>query len=248
MCDKDLLIGYLYGELPSSDRKTFEQHLTTCVECRDEVEGLRATRTDLTMWAPPEPDLGVQVVRNAPPAQTRRWHLSPAWGLAAAAVLLLAVASAIANVEVRAGGSEGFVVRTGWNRGPAQTANTAASTSQGSAASELQRLEARLRDLEGQLAARQTSGAATPAAVVTGDRMSDADMLRTVRRLISESEQQQQTTLARRILQLNSDVETGRRADFERLRQSIAQVQGATDATLFRQREFENQIMRAVQR
>jgi hypothetical protein len=247
MCDKELLIGYLYGELPTSDRKTFEQHLTTCVACRDEVEGLRATRTDLTIWAPPEPDLGFQVVRNAPPAKTRWWVPSPAWGLAAAAVLLLAVASAIANVEVRAGGPDGFVVRTGWNRGPAQTANNAPSASQGGAASELQRLEARLRDLEGQVAARQASAGATPAAA-SGDRMSDAELLRTVRRLISESEQQQRTVLARQILQVSRDMETMRRTDFDRLRQGLAQVQGATDATLFRQREFENQIMRAVQR
>ena len=59
MCDKELLLGYLYDELPTSDRQAFDRHLATCADCRAEVDGLRGTRAHLTSWAPPEPDLGL---------------------------------------------------------------------------------------------------------------------------------------------------------------------------------------------
>jgi anti-sigma factor RsiW len=58
MCDTELLLAYLYDELPASDRQAFDRHLATCANCREEVTGLRGTRTHLTSWAPPEPDLG----------------------------------------------------------------------------------------------------------------------------------------------------------------------------------------------
>ena len=115
MCDKELLLGYLYDELPPSDRQAFDRHLASCADCREEVSGLRGTRTHLTSWAPPEPDLGFEIVRSARPAPARWRLMSPAWGLAAAAVLTLAAAAAIANIDIRVGG-DGVVVQTGWNR------------------------------------------------------------------------------------------------------------------------------------
>ena len=83
------------------------------------MAGLRGTRTHLLSWAPPEPDLGFEMVRGprtaaAPVAVVGRSR--PAWGMAAAAMLTVAASAAIANVEVRFGGAEGVVVRTGWNR------------------------------------------------------------------------------------------------------------------------------------
>ena len=118
MCDTELLLAYLYDELPASDRQAFDRHLATCAHCREEVAGLRGTRTHLTSWAPPEPDLGFQVVRSATQvaSPSRWWRASPAWGLAAAALLVVAASAAIANVQVRFGG-DGVVVSTGWNRG-----------------------------------------------------------------------------------------------------------------------------------
>ena len=116
MCDsKDLLIGFLYGELDAADRRTFQAHLTSCADCREELAGLRATRGQIASWTPPEPDFGFRIVRGAaapPPAP--RFRISPAWGLAAAAVLVMGVAAGIANLDVSYGG---LVVRTGWNRG-----------------------------------------------------------------------------------------------------------------------------------
>ena len=91
MCDsKDLLVGFLYGELDAADRRTFQAHLTSCADCREELAGLRATRGQIASWTPPEPDFGFRIVRGAaapPPAP--RFRISPAWGLAAAAVLVM---------------------------------------------------------------------------------------------------------------------------------------------------------------
>jgi anti-sigma factor RsiW len=242
MCDKQLLIGYLYGELREADQEAFARHLTSCADCREEVESLGATRSLLTSWAPPEPDLGFQIVRSAQPAvmpRTRWRFMSPAWGLAAAALLVLAVAAAVANLEVQLSGN-GLVVRTGWNRGVAERA--AAQTAPTVSADDLRRITARLSELETQMAGRQTVAAVPGNASAT--RMSDADVVRFVRQLINESEQRQQGVLARQILQVNRDIETARRTDFDRLRHGMLQLQGTADATFQRQRAIEDQLVR----
>ena len=163
ICDKELLVGYLYDELTRSEQDEFDRHLRQCRECRDEVNELRATRTHLATWRPPEPDLNFEIVRRpaaaAAPAASR-WSISPAWGLAAAAVLVLAAASAIANLEVRAG-RDGIVVRTGWNHGVDNTAAGAAGTSSEStnadSAAEVQTILQRLTELESQVSSERQS-------------------------------------------------------------------------------------------
>jgi hypothetical protein len=242
MCDKELLLGYLYDELPPSDRQAFDRHLASCADCREEVDGLRGTRTHLASWAPPEPDLGFEIIRSAKPARGAApgpwWRVSPAWGLAAAALLTVAASAAIANVEVRFGG-DGVVVRTGWNRGDAPgraPADLAARTS----TSEVQRLEARLKELEGQLAARQ------PAAVVPAGvgRMSDADIVRYVRQQVSDSEQRQQGVLASRLLQMSRDSAMARQNDMDRLLVAYRELQGTSFQTFQRTKALEDHFMR----
>ena len=118
MCDKELLLAYLYDELPPSDRQAFDRHLGSCVDCRDEVEGLRGTRTHLLSWAPPEPDLGFQIVRSAKPAAPprARWRASPAGALRRRpAHARRRLGRPVANVEVEPGATAS-IVRTGWNR------------------------------------------------------------------------------------------------------------------------------------
>ena len=239
MCDKELLLAYLYDELAPADRQGFDRHLASCAECREEVGGLRGTRTHLMSWAPPEPDLGFQIVRSAKPAErpARWWRASPAWGLAAAAVLTLAVAAAIANVEIR-NGSDGLVVRTGWNRGAAPRATEPVVLSAGPGAVELQRVEARVKELEGQLAARQA------ATLVPISRMSDAEIVRVVRQAVTDSEQRQQGELARRILQVNRDTETAHRADMDRLLVAYRELQGANFVTSQRTKSLEDHLVR----
>jgi putative zinc finger protein len=242
MCDKELLLDYLYGELQPAEREAFDRHLASCAECRSEAEGLRGTREHLALWAPPEPDLGFEIVRSAKPAPvvTPRWRLSPAWGLAAAALLVLSVSAAVANLEVIVGAS-GVTVHTGWNRTTQQASTTTASSS-----TQMERLEAKVRDLESQLAARTVTASSTPAALESGstNRMSDAEILRAVRQQISASEERQKGELALRILQVSRDAESARRADIARVSQGLLQIQGAAAETSHRQRALEDLVVR----
>ena len=57
MCDKDLLVGYLYDDMAPGERRVMDVHLVACDECRSELAGLRGTRTTLSTWAPPTPDV-----------------------------------------------------------------------------------------------------------------------------------------------------------------------------------------------
>jgi hypothetical protein len=244
MCDKELLLDYLYGELQPSERETFERHLASCATCRDEVTGFRATRTHLALWAPPEPDLGFEIVRR--PAVDRapspRWRVSPVWGLAAAALVTLGVSAAIANLDITVG-SNGMSVRTGWNRATVPAPVTAASVGPASQ-TDVERLLTRMKDVEAQLAAVKQTPTAVPAST-SPSRMSDAELVRVVRQLISDSEQRQDGVLARQILQVSRDFETARRVDNDRLRAGLIQLQGNAVEASRRQRVLEDQIVRA---
>src|SRR3954464_8647690 len=118
MCDKELLVSYLYDDLGEAERAGFDVHLRSCAECRSELNALRGVRADLISWSPPQPDFGFRVVLEPKvvpmtPKSWRAWY-TPAAGLAAAAVLVLAAASALAHVEIHSG-PDGLTVRTGWS-------------------------------------------------------------------------------------------------------------------------------------
>src|SRR5262249_31384074 len=92
-------------------------HLRACDECRAELNALRGLRVDLGSWAPPLPDLGFRIVRDAKqlaakPAPTWRSWLTPAAGPSAAAHLVFAAALSLAHIEIH-NGPDGFTVRTG---------------------------------------------------------------------------------------------------------------------------------------
>ena len=234
MCDnKDLLVGYLYDDLTPEQRLTFDAHLRGCAGCRQEVAALRATRGHLATWAPPEPDLGFQIVRHAVESRGKvlpfrsRWM--PAFGFAAAAVLVLAVASAIANLEVRYDNG-GLVVRTGWAQTEAAAVQTAGTrdaaqpvmTTANAVTADFSAVEQRLRAMEAALAA-QPAGAA---------RTADAELLRQVRAIVRDAELRQDAALNQRLLQVMQDAERQRRTDFAMLQQGSAQYQGITNARL----------------
>jgi hypothetical protein len=236
MCENtELLVGYVYDDLTFDQRVAFDAHLRSCDVCRSEVAGLRSTREQLSSWAPPEPDLGFQIVRHTvEPRGTRvkvvpfkaRWR--PALGLAAAAVLVLAAASAIANLEVRYDGGA-VVVRTGWATRDAAPAVMAAThpvnATASSVSADFAAVEQRLRALEASLAAQ-------PATAVA--RMSDAEMLRQVRAIVRDAESRQNGAIAARLLQVWQDFDQVRRAELAMLQQGTAQYQGVTNAELAR--------------
>jgi hypothetical protein len=237
---RDALLAYLYGESDGTERARFEAHLAGCAGCRRELEGFRALRTGLAAWMPPERDLGFTIVSRGEPARARWWS-RPAWGLAAAAVLVFAVAAAVAHVEVRYG-ADGLTVRTGWTRdadanvGPDPNVGPAVEsgvgrTAVGSGLSRTlqeaawradltaleQRLRRDLRDGRSEAAPAQPSRAAQ-------------DVLQRVRTLIGESETRQQRELALRIAQLAHDFDRQRQTDLVRIQNGFGQLEGTTAA------------------
>ena len=44
MCEKELLVSYLYDDLAGPDRARFERHVRECLDCRDELNALRGVR------------------------------------------------------------------------------------------------------------------------------------------------------------------------------------------------------------
>jgi hypothetical protein len=250
-CDSELIVGYLYDELTPAERQRFERHLAACEPCRIEATALRETRSSLAAWAPPAPDLGFEIVQRPAPGRRRlsAFRPSPAWGLAAAAVLVLAAASAIANLEVQVG-PQGLIVRTGWQRTEAPAAPAVSANNTGAepgSAPDVATLSARIGQLESALAARPSLSPEPVAQTVVAPQA--AELLRQVRQLIAESEKRQQGELALVVGQVHRDVEAARRSDFARLQQVFAQ-QGLSDAQVVRWQQLqqlEDRLLRVVQ-
>lgn len=263
MCDyadrTEQLVGYLYGELGAGERESFDAHLAACGACRTEVAGLETTRARMAEWVPPEvapsgaPDIsdaGLRLVRGpgiapAPPPARR---LMPAWVLAAAATLALAAGAAIANLEVRMG-SDGLVVRTGW----ASAASTGAAAGGPSAGAdvgeaaawkaELARVQARLVELEEGLASRPAADVQ-----VNGPFVSEAEMIRLVRQVVSQSESRQQRELTARVSQVVEAFDRQRRLDLALIQQGMGQYHGLTNAEIARQSDVINHLVRVATR
>jgi hypothetical protein len=242
MCDrKELLIAFLYDELGSSDARSFQQHLGACPECRTELAELRSTRGQIAAWTPPEPDLGFHIVRGAaapPPARTFR--ISPAWGLAAAALLLVAVGAAIANLEVRVG-RDGLVVRTGWNRASAVTAARAegAAVETVDWKQQAQQLDRRLRELEQAVARGQSVQTASAAG------MTDEQVQR-VREMLGQSETRQQRVLTARLNQITREFDAQRRIDLAAIDQGMTRLQNTSGAEVRQYRDLIQRMYRAT--
>jgi hypothetical protein len=258
MCNHERLLDYLYDELPASERAAFELHLRECEDCDAELSALGGTRTALSTWSPPDAELGFKIVRQQLSTERRSfWTVGafrPAWALAAAAILVLAIAAAISNIEVRYG-SDGVVVRTGWSRTtevPTTTSDAAGvpvAFTPDEWGSRLKLLDDRLQQLEQQN--RQVRAAALPddtSAGTTPARMSDAQLLQTMRKIIADSEARQQRELAMRLTQVVRDFDATRAGDLARIEQGLRQVQGLTDAELIRHRETLNHLWRVTQR
>ena len=254
MCNNtDLLVGYLYDDVTAEERRAFEAHLRECVDCRNELTALGSTREHLSMWAPPERALGFRIVTDAPEVPVARvlpfrsrW--AAPFGLAAAAVLVLAAATAIANLEIRYD-ANGLVVRTGWARDAAQTASAPGTADGGIAPAswraDFAALEARLQQMERALAAPPAGGTMTAAA---RGQESDAEILRQVRAIVKEAESRQQVAFAQRLLQVMTDMDRVHRADMASLQQGLGQYQNLTDMEIMQTREQLNQLRRVTTR
>ena len=242
--NKESLVGFLYGELAPGEARAFEAHLAGCAPCRAEVAGLRATRDDLLAWAPPEcRDLPSSwaVAPVAPAPMTRFGVWAPAFGLAAAAMLLLALSASIANLEVRYD-SQGFVVRTG-SQAPAAPAPAAEqeqpqlTAASAVTADDLAAFEARLRASFSEPADMGLTRASVSSA--------NPQLPRDVRRLIEESEERTRREMAQRFLDIVTDFEGHRRADMMRVQQALGQLQRTNGAEAAQTRDIVNRLMLA---
>lgn len=248
--DKEMLVDYLYGEIDQDGRREVDRHLRTCAACTREIEALQAVRHDLQAWTPPVADVGVVVApadhasRPAPVLTSSRWSALrdlPAWAQVAAAVLIMGVGAAIANVQVRTT-PDGLVVTTGWMAPAAPPpAVTAAPSSDQEWRRELASLEQTLRD---EIAAQQAaiSTAATPR---RDDPADAAAILRRVQSMIAASEERQRQELAVGLTMAERSWNQRRSVDWATISQRMSTLQGRTFAVEAGQQEMINRLRRA---
>lgn len=230
MCDsKELLVGFLYDEIDPVSKRTFERHLVTCADCREELAELGATREQIALWSPPDADLGFRIVRDADaprPSRFRFFSFSPAWGLAAAAIIVLAIGAAVANLDVRYG-SDGLVVRTGWNHSAeSQAAESQAGVTLIDWKAQAQELDRRLRDLEQSGSSRSAVQHAS-----TSSEMSDAELIQRVRDIVGQSETRHDRVVATRLSELMHEVDAQRRLDLATIDQRMTSLQNSSSLT-----------------
>ena len=115
----DKMIAFLYGELPDAEARAFERLLEKDDDLRREYEELAGTRSQLAGWEVEErtPSFVMvdrpSVAASRAPRETawsrfvdslRGFGMSPAWGLAAAALLLVVLAATGFRVQKIDGG------------------------------------------------------------------------------------------------------------------------------------------------
>lgn len=241
MCDrKELLVSFLYDEIDSASKREFQNHLKTCVDCRDELAELGAARAQIAMWTPPDADLGFRIVREAESPKRRWFQWSPAWGFAAAAIVLLAISAAIANLDIRYGG-DGLVVRTGWNHSvdPAQqsAATTVIPVDWKAQADQLDR---RLRELEQAMSSRQGS----PVQNASTSGMANDALLQRVRDIVGQSETRQQRAFTARLTDMTREFDARRQLDLAAIDQGMTRLQNTSGAEIRQWREVANRMVR----
>ena len=244
--DKATLIAYLYSDVDAATRQRVDAHLETCARCAAEVTALGDVRAELSLWVPPDAELGFAIVKKSeqhtaqvlrPARGVEWWRTVPAWAQAAAAVLVLAAGLGIANLQVRSG-PDGFSVTTGWMA-------PALSEPFDGAAIERRvegRIERALVSLEQQLRNEIRAARAQQPATVRASAPATADdaTIRRVQQLLAASEARQQRELAFRLTQFTSDMNMQRRADLLRITQSFGQF----DEQMVRQRQMLNNVIR----
>ena len=248
--DKATLVAYLYDEVDAPERQRVDDHLRQCAACAGEVAALSGVRTELTQWAPPAAELGFTIIRRdavqppaAPSSATVRraapwWNTAPVWAQAVAAILVLAVSAAIANVQVKSG-PDGFAVSTGWLT-PPPAATTVAPVVAADGNGEPQWKPA-LIALEQQLREEIRTNRGTGVVRAASRSQADDATVRRIRELLEASESRQKGELALRVTQLARDMDIQRRADLLRVEQAI----GHTGVEMAKQRQTVNYLIRA---
>ena len=226
------LVASLYDEVDPIDRVAFETHVAICEPCRTELAELRGVRSRLAEWAAPE---STRRSPQSPVASlpSRWWHDIPAWAQVAAALLVLGVSAAVANLDIRYERANGLSVRTGWSKpAPAPVVAVAPVVDANPTPwrADLAAMQKQLRD---EIRARAATVAAASAAVPAAT-MSDAEFRRRVSVMLDESEKKQKSELAARLIQLQQDVYAQQQFDFAKVYRAL----GVTSTELAKQGRF----------
>jgi hypothetical protein len=224
--DTGALVAYLYEDCEPEMRAVIAGHLARCKVCSSEIDGLGWTRRQLEVWTPPMPQLGFQMTVPVAHRDLPWWRAPlPAWAQAVAATLIF-------GVGVAAGLARGNVTPT-----QISSIQPAVSTVSADAASrtELSQLEERLKSEMAQL--RNVS---MPARQVAAS--SDADIMKKVEALLTESEERQRREFTLRSVEMARDFEAQRRIDLATVRETVGQFQGVTGTEIRQQREAIDRI------
>lgn len=242
----EALMTYVYDECEPSERERIDAHLRTCRACSAELESLQAVRETLPAWTLPDPELHVRIVsdKDGQPAWWRTM-LTPSWGLAAAATLVLVIGAAIASVEIRYD-DQGFAFRMGWtdrdavggaSGGQAGPTEGVAATLDGvgSEGAEAPWL-ADLASLEEALRSELTRRGAVPQFTVDQTVQSqlaetgvDTPVLKQVEGLILDSERRQRQEFALWFTEFAQEFDMQRLADQQRVQQELGALEGVAD-------------------
>ncbi|MCC6165332.1 MAG: hypothetical protein IT182_18465 [Acidobacteria bacterium] len=112
--DPESLLVLLYDDEGTADeRAVLHTHVDRCPRCAEALTALDGTRGMLGAWHAPRLPLGFALVRQEPasPYRSMLWR----GGLAAAAVLVLASAVSLAQLDISYG-TDGLRIRTGVSR------------------------------------------------------------------------------------------------------------------------------------
>jgi hypothetical protein len=244
----EILVAYLYDDLEPDQREAFAAHVATCADCRVEIDDLHAVRADLSRWTPPEPARVLAFSAGPPPKPRLATTLAslPLWAQVAAALVVLGLSAAVANVRMRYD-AEGLTVSTGWSA-PAASVAAAPSTALDALAGDRPAdapwradLAALERTMRAELEARGT----VPARAAARSTDDDA-LLRRVRAMIEASERNQRRELALRVGEVARDVQVQRAADLQRIQYNLNVIGNTTGGAIVQQRRLLNNLAVAV--
>jgi hypothetical protein len=219
---RDDRMDALYGEARGEALQRVEAHHATCRACREEFEALGSLRRTLAGWRLPE--------RSRPRLALRR--PSPAWGLAAAAALLLAAGAALrlsgASLEYHAGPVS---VRLG-----GASLERALQDQERRHSQEIQGLRATLEAVKAQPAAQ-------PAA-----QPDESVLLAKVEQLVRDNEQRQAARFATSLEDFAARTEAQRRYDLARVSAGLSYLDGKTGEHVARTSELMGYMLQASEK
>lgn len=225
--DAGALVAYLYDECDPEIRESIDTHLTKCVPCAREIEGLGRTRRQLGDWTPPIADLGFKM--HAPVLEEKRpWWSAPlpAWAQAAAALLIFGAGLMMG------------VSRPSTGPGADTAAARAAAPVSAASRSDLAQLEQRLRaEMTKLRAGAPIAGQAGAVPVAAQASAGDDAIMRRVEALIAESEKGLRTEITLRAVDLKRDLEAEHRVDLASVSERFGQFQGQTNTEIRQHRE-----------